>query len=78
MKAYILITTKPGTSLEVVKRIKAKVKEVVTADAIFGRYDAILVLEAPELHEINKVVYKIIEKDPAVTRTETSIAMSPA
>ena len=76
MKAYILIMTKPGTSLEVVQRIKEKVKEVVTADAIFGRYDAIIVLEAPELHEINKVVYRVIEKDPSVTRTETSIALS--
>ncbi len=49
MKAYILLSTKPGTSLEVVKRIKEKVKGtcIVSADAIFGRYDAIIVLEAP-------------------------------
>ncbi len=77
MKAYILLSTKPGTSLEVVKRIKDKVKEVITADAIFGRYDAIIVLEAPALENINQVVYKVIEKDPNVTRTETSIVLSP-
>ena len=77
MKAYILISTRPGTSLEVVKRIKEKVKEVVAADAIFGRYDAVLVLEAPELNQINQVVYSIIEKDPNVIRTETSIVLSP-
>ena len=77
MKAYILISTKPGTSLEVVQRIKEKVKEVVEADAIFGRYDAILTLEAPALENINQVVYKVIEKDPNVTRTETSIVLSP-
>lgn len=77
MKAYILLSTKPGTSLEVVKRIKEKVKEVVVADAIFGRYDAIIVLEASALENINQVVYKIIEKDPNVTRTETSIVLSP-
>ena len=77
LKAYILLSTKPGTSLEVVKRIKEKVKEVVVADAIFGRYDAIIVLEAPALENINQVVYKIIEKDPNVTRTETSIVLSP-
>ena len=75
MKAYILISTKPGTSLEVVKRIKDKVKEVVAADAIFGRYDAILILEAPALENINQVVYRIIEKDPNVIRTETSIVL---
>jgi DNA-binding Lrp family transcriptional regulator len=77
MKAYILLSTKPGTSLEVVARIKSKVKETVTADAIFGRYDAIVVLEAPALENINAVVYKIIEKDPNVIRTETSIVLSP-
>jgi DNA-binding Lrp family transcriptional regulator len=77
MKAYILLSTKPGTSLEVVQRIKEKVKEVIIADAIFGRYDAIIILEAPALENINQVVYKIIEKDPNVIRTETSIVLSP-
>ena len=77
MKAYILLSTKPGTSLEVVQKIREKVKETVVADAIFGRYDAIVVLEAPVLEEINQVVYKIIEKDPNVMRTETSIVLSP-
>ena len=79
MKAYILLSTKPGTSLDVVKKIKEKVKDtcIVSADAIFGRYDAIIVLEAPALEDINQVVYKIIEKDPSVIRTETSIVLSP-
>ena len=77
MKAYILLSTKPGTSLEVVKKFKEKVKETITADAIFGRYDAIVILEAPSLEEINQVVYKIIEKDPNVIRTETSIVLQP-
>ncbi len=77
MKAYILLSTKPGTSLEVVSKIKEKVKETIVADAIFGRYDAIVILEAPALENINRVVYKIIEKDPNVTRTETSIVLEP-
>jgi DNA-binding Lrp family transcriptional regulator len=77
LKAYILLSTKPGTSLDVVKKIKEKVKETIIADAIFGRYDAIVVLEAPALEDINQVVYKIIEKDPNVIRTETSIVLAP-
>jgi len=77
LKAYILLSTKPGTSLDVVKRIKEKVKGTIIADAIFGRYDAIIVLEAPALEDINQVVYKIIEKDPNVIRTETSIVLAP-
>lgn len=75
MKAYILLSTKPGTSLEVVQKLKDKVPSTVQADAIFGRYDAIVILEAPTLEEINKVVYKIIEKDPNVIKTETSIVL---
>ncbi len=75
MKAYILISTKPGTSLEVVQKIREKIKETVAADAIFGRYDAIVILEAPALEAINQVVYRIIEKDPSVIRTETSIVL---
>ncbi len=75
MKAYILISTKPGTSLEVVQKIKDKVKGTIAADAIFGRYDAIVILEAQALADINQVVYRIIEKDPNVIRTETSIVL---
>lgn len=75
MKAYILISTKPGTSLEVIQKIRERIKETVAADAIFGRYDAIVILEAPVLEQINQVVYRIIEKDPNVIRTETSIVL---
>jgi DNA-binding Lrp family transcriptional regulator len=77
MKAYILIRTKPGTSLEVVKRIKEKTKEMIAADAIFGQYDAVMIIEAPALENINQIVYRTVEKDPDVIRTETSIVLAP-
>jgi len=76
MKAYVFIQTKPATSLEVVARIKRKVKEVVVADAIYGRYDAVIIIEAPNLESINDILYKVIEKDPNITHTETSLALS--
>ena len=76
MKAYIFINTKLGKSCDVVQRIKDKIKEVVMADAIYGKYDAIMVLEAPAIESINRAVYSVIEKDPDVTRTETSIVLS--
>ncbi|MEM2110496.1 MAG: Lrp/AsnC ligand binding domain-containing protein [Candidatus Bathyarchaeia archaeon] len=75
MKAYIFIKTKPATSLEVVKRIKSKVKEVVQADAIYGRFDAVIIIEAPNLESINEIVYKVIEKDPNIIHTETSLVL---
>jgi len=76
MKAYIFVETKPATSLEVIKRIKKKVKEVVQADAIYGRYDAIVIIDAPDLESINEILYKVIEKDPNIIHTETSLVLT--
>lgn len=76
MRAYIFIKTKPGTSEEVVKRIRNSVKEVVQADSIYGRFDAVIIIETPKLEDINEIVYKVIEKDPNIIHTETSLAIS--
>jgi len=75
MKAYIMIETKPGTSDEVVKAIKNRVKQVLHADSVYGRYDAIVVIEAPNLEKINEIVYKVVERDPNIVHTETSITL---
>jgi len=75
MKAYILIQVKPGTSEEVVKAIKGRVKKVLHADSVYGRYDAIVVIEAPDLEKINEIIYKVVEKDPNIVHTETSITL---
>jgi len=76
MRAYIFIRTKPGTSEKVVRRIKSRVEEVVQADSIYGRFDAIIIIEAANLESISKILYRIIEKDPDITHTETSLAFS--
>lgn len=75
MKAYILIETKPGTSEKVVKAIKRRVKKVLHADSVYGRYDVIVVIEAPDLESLNEIVYKVVEKDPNIVHTETSITL---
>jgi DNA-binding Lrp family transcriptional regulator len=76
MRAYIFLETKPATSLQTIERIKKKVKEVVQADAIYGRYDAVIVVDAPNLESINEILYKVIEKDPNIIHTETSLVLS--
>jgi len=76
MRAYIFIKTKPGTSEEVVKRIKSQVKEVVQADSIYGRFDAVIIIEAANLESINEILYRVIEKDPNIIHTETSLVLS--
>ena len=75
MKAYLLIETKPGTSEEVVKAIKGRVKKVLHADSVYGRHDVIVVIEAPDLEKLNEIVYKVVEKDPNIVHTETSITL---
>jgi len=76
MKAYIMVETKPGTSERVVEEIKRRVKGVLHADSVYGRFDAIVVIEAPDLEKINEIVYRVIEKDPNIIHTETSITLS--
>lgn len=75
MKAYIMIRTKPGTSEKVVEEIKRRVKGILQADSVYGRFDAIVIIEAPSLEELNEIVYKVVEKEPNIIHTETSITL---
>jgi len=68
-----LIVTKPGTSENVVKAIKAKVPEVVQADSVWGRFDAIITVEAPNLEKITEIVYRVVAGHPDIVHTETAI-----
>ena len=74
MRVYVLIVTKPGTSESVVESIKG-LKNVVQADSVYGRFDAIAVLEVPNLESVAEIVYNTIQKNPNVVRTETAIAL---
>jgi DNA-binding Lrp family transcriptional regulator len=75
MKAYVLITAKPGTSEEVLNAIK-RVKGVVQADSVYGRFDAIVIVEAADVKKIAEIVYKVIEKNPNITHTETALTLT--
>jgi len=75
VKAYVLIRAKPGTSEEVVKDIKSRVKNILHADSVYGRYDAIVVIEAPDLKKINEIIYKVVEKVPDIIHTETALTL---
>ena len=77
MKAYIFIVTKPGTSQEVVKAITKtrKVKGVVTADSVYGRFDAIVVVDVDNVAKMSSTIYKVIESIPNVIHTETALTV---
>lgn len=77
LKAYVLVTAKPGSSEEVVKAIRKskEIKGVVAADSVYGRFDAVLVIEAQDPSTLADIVYKVIEKQPNITHTETLLTL---
>lgn len=77
MRAYVLLHTKPGTSEEVLRSLRAtrEVEGVVLADSVFGRFDAVIVMEVPNMKALAEAIYQVVEKNPNVTHTETAISL---
>jgi len=76
MKAYILITAKPGTTENILKAImNLKEVNVILADSVYGRFDAVVVIEAPDIKALSEMVYKMIGGHPDITHTETLITL---
>ncbi|MEM2164573.1 MAG: Lrp/AsnC ligand binding domain-containing protein [Candidatus Bathyarchaeia archaeon] len=67
------MTTSPGTSEDIVR--SRRIKGVKLANSVFGRYDAVVVIEADSLEELKKIIYEVIEQHPNVIRTETLISL---
>ncbi len=42
--------------------------------SVFGRYDAIVVIDSDTIEEIGNVVYQVIEKNPNIIHSETAVA----
>ena len=73
IRAFVLVTVKPGTSEEIVRA--RRVRGVKMANSVFGRFDAVVVIEAKDLDELRKIIYDMLEKLPNVVHTETLISM---
>lgn len=74
IRAFVLLTTRPGTSQEIVT--SRRIKGVKMASSVFGRFDAVLVIEAKDLQELAKIIYKVAAH-PNVVHTETLISVFP-
>jgi DNA-binding Lrp family transcriptional regulator len=68
-----MVTVKPGTSEEIVG--SRKIKGVKMANSVMGRFDAVVVVEAESLDELNRIIYEMVEKHPNVIHTETMISI---
>jgi DNA-binding Lrp family transcriptional regulator len=73
IRAFVLLTMKPGTSEEIVS--SRRIRGVKLASSVLGRFDAIAVVEADSSEELTKIIYEMIEQHPNVVHTETLLSM---
>ena len=73
LRAFVMVTVKPGTSEEIVG--SRKIKGVKMANSVMGRFDAVVVVEAGSLDELNRIIYEMVELHPNVIHTETMISI---
>lgn len=73
IRAFVLVKMKPGTSEEIVR--SRRIKGVKIANSVLGRFDAVVVIEANSLEELQKIIYEMIEQHPNVLHTETLISI---
>jgi DNA-binding Lrp family transcriptional regulator len=73
VRAFVLVNTKPGTSEDIVRA--RHIRGVKIANSVFGRFDAVVVVEAKDLKELSEIIYEMIEKTPNVVKTETLISL---
>ena len=68
-----MVTMKPGTSQEIVT--SRRIKGIKMANSVIGRFDAVVVIEAPDLIELRKIIYEMVEQHPNVVHTETMVSI---
>ncbi|MEM3549968.1 MAG: Lrp/AsnC ligand binding domain-containing protein [Candidatus Bathyarchaeia archaeon] len=73
LRAFVMVTMKPGTSEEIVR--SRRIKGVRMANSVLGRFDAVIVIEAEGLEELKKIIYEMVEQHPNVIHTETLISI---
>ena len=73
IRAFVLLTMRPGTSEEIVK--SRKIRGVTLANSVLGRFDAVAIIEADNSEQLTKIIYEMIETHPDVVHTETLLSM---
>lgn len=73
IRAFVMVTMKPGTSQEIVR--SRRIKGVKMANSVLGRFDAVVVIEATSLEELRKIIYEMVEQHPDVVHTETLLSI---
>lgn len=72
MKAYVLVNIHPGSIDEVVRNMR-RLPEVVEANATFGPYDAVAVIQADTIGQLGRLVNVRIQSIPGIVETLTCL-----
>lgn len=73
LRAFVMVTVKPGTSQDIVT--SRRIKGVKMANSVLGRFDAVVVIEADSLEELRRIIYEMLEQHPNVIHTETLLSI---
>ncbi len=74
MKAYVLISARPGEAAAVVRQA-INIEEVLEAHITFGPYDAVAVIEADSTKKVGHIVHNELQPIPGVMDTLTCLAV---
>lgn len=74
MKAYVLVNIRTGDVREVVKNLR-RVEGVLEANMTFGPYDAVAVIEVPDINAVGAILAAHIQPIPGVLDTLTCLAV---
>jgi len=75
MKAYVVITARMGTALEIAQEMST-LPGVKMADACWGTHDVYSVIEVQDWKDLNELVLEKVQRMPGVERTETHVAVT--
>lgn len=74
IKAYCMISVKPGQDDAVVERL-VKDDRVKKASVVYGEYDIVTELETNDMNDLQDFLMKKIRKITSIRKTSTMIAM---
>lgn len=73
-KAFVLINAETGSEKEVVEKVKA-MKNVTEAYFVFGVYDVIAVVEAPNIDELRNTIHTAMRQVEGIRSTCTMVVI---
>lgn len=73
-KAFVLINAETGSEQEVVEKVKA-MKNVTEAYFVFGVYDVIAVVEAPNIDELRNTIHTAMRQVEGIRSTCTMVVI---